>query len=583
MEPIILQREEDMPYQSISLGSMEWNRTGSWRYLRPRFENKVPPCNEGCPAGQDIEGAMVLIGRGKYLEAWDLLKEENPLPGVCGRVCYHPCQSACNRKDFDEAVAIHVLERFVADCASKQGRGIVVNRERRKEKMAVIGSGPAGLSCAYHLARMGYGVTLFEALPVLGGMLRVGIPEYRLPKTVLEGELDQILELGVRAEMNTRLGRDFFLGDLKEYQAIFLATGNHKSKSLGIPGEETKGVISGLDFLREVSLGRKKTVSKRVAVIGGGNTAMDAARSALRLGARPVILYRRTREEMPAFPDEVGEAEEEGIEISFLTSPVRILSENGKVSALECVKNRLGPPDEDGRRRPVEMKDSHFVLPMEEVILAIGEESDLGNVPQQIGAQGKTIPIDERGATPQEGIFAGGDIVSQPHTVVHAIGSGKRAAIFMDGYARGKTWEGLLESLRIGERGNLSMKRYLQGAPKGPLSVPRTVLLKDLNVDYFEPRKRSKAPKSSISRRMNSFEEVNLGFSEEGALEEAGRCFNCGVCNLCDNCYIFCPDAAITRSEGDDSNTVNYDYCKGCGICMEECPRDAIVMEEEEK
>lgn len=583
MEPIILQREEDMPYQSISLGSMEWNRTGSWRYLRPRFENKVPPCNEGCPAGQDIEGAMVLIGRGKYLEAWDLLKEENPLPGVCGRVCYHPCQSACNRKDFDEAVAIHALERFVADCASKQGRGIVVNRERRKEKMAVIGSGPAGLSCAYHLARMGYGVTLFEALPVLGGMLRVGIPEYRLPKTVLEGELDQILELGVRAEMNTRLGRDFFLHDLKEYQAIFLATGNHKSKSLGIPGEETKGVISGLDFLREVSLGRKKTVSKRVAVIGGGNTAMDAARSALRLGARPVVLYRRTREEMPAFPDEVGEAEEEGIEISFLTSPVRILSENGKVSGVECVKNRLGPPDEDGRRRPVEMKDSHFVLPMEEVILAIGEESDLGNLPRQIGAQGKTIPIDERGATPQEGIFAGGDIVSQPHTVVHAIGSGKRAAIFMDGYARGKTWEGLLESLRIGERGNLSMKRYLQGAPKGPLSVPRTVLLKDLNVDYFEPRKRAKAPKAPISRRINSFEEVNLGFSEEGALEEAGRCFNCGVCNLCDNCYIFCPDAAITRSEDDDSNTVNYDYCKGCGICVEECPRDAIVMEEEEK
>ena len=583
MEPIILQREEDMPYQSISLGSMEWNHTGSWRYLRPRFENKVPPCNEGCPAGQDIEGAMVLIGKGKYLEAWDLLKEENPLPGVCGRVCYHPCQSSCNRRDFDEAVAIHVLERFVADCASKQGRGIVVNREKRKEKMAVIGSGPAGLSCAYHLARMGYSVTLFEALPVLGGMLRVGIPEYRLPNTVLEGELDQILELGVRAEMNTRLGSDFFLRDLKEYQAIFLATGNHKSKSLGIPGEETKGVISGLDFLREVSLGRKKTVSKRVAVIGGGNTAMDAARSALRLGARPVVLYRRTREEMPAFPDEVGEAEEEGIEISFLTSPVRILSENGKVSGVECVKNRLGPPDEDGRRRPVEMKDSHFVLPMEEVILAIGEESDLGNLPRQIGAQGKTIPIDERGATPQEGIFAGGDIVSQPHTVVHAIGSGKRAAIFMDGYARGKTWEGLLESLRIGERGNLSMKRYLQGAPKGPLSVPRTVLLKDLNVDYFESRKRSKAPKGPISRRINSFEEVNLGFSEEAALEEAGRCFNCGVCNLCDNCYIFCPDAAITRSEDDNSNTVNYDYCKGCGICVEECPRDAIVMEEEEK
>jgi len=581
-EQIFLKTEKDMPYQPISLASMEWNKTGTWRYLRPRFANKTSPCNEGCPAGQDVEGAMVLIGKGKILEAWELFKEENPFPAVCGRVCYHPCESSCNRAEFDEAVSINGLERFMADTASRQGRKPTwVKREKHKEKIAIIGSGPAGLTCAYHLARMGYGVTVFEALPVLGGMLRVGIPEYRLPKKVLEEEIDQILELGVKAEMNVRLGKGTLLNDLKEYQAVFLAMGNHRSKTLRVPGEDAQGVMSGVEFLRKVGLGQQIALSKRVAVVGGGNTAIDAARTALRLGAKPFIVYRRTKEEMPAFAAEIQEAEEEGIEISFLVSPVRVIAENGRASRLECVKNRLGPPDEDGRRRPVEVKGSNFFLEVDEIITAIGEEADLSALPKKIGIKDNTILTDERGATKQKGIFAGGDIVQQPRTVVHAIGSGKRAAIFIDCLLRKKKWEGLFDSIRIGERGGLSMKHYLQEEEQRVPVSSRTVRLKDLNLDYFEYKKRPKMPKVPPAKRLGSFQEVNLGFTEEAAIEAANRCFNCGVCNLCDNCYIFCPDVAIRKEEG--RNVVDYDYCKGCGICVEECPRDAMVMEEEGK
>lgn len=582
-EQILFKREEDLPYLPVTFGSMAWNKTGTWRYLRPRFENKVSPCKEGCTAGQDIEGAMALIGKGKVLQAWDLLKEENPFPAVCGRVCYHPCESSCNRGNFDEAVSINALERFAADVASRQGRKTLRKGEKRKEKVAIVGSGHAGLTCAYHLARMGYGVTVFEALPVLGGMLRVGIPEYRLPKKVLEEEIDHILELEVKAEVNARLGDGLPWSALKEYQAIFLAVGNHRSKNLGIPGEAAEGIMSGIEFLKSVNLDQKVILGKKVAVIGGGNTAIDAARTTLRLGGKPFILYRRTREEMPAFPAEIMEAEEEGIEISYLVSPVQVRIENGRVSKLECVKNRLGPADEDGRRRPVPIKGSNFIMAVDQIISAIGEEADLAGVPQKIGIKENVIRTDERGGTKQKGIFAGGDIIRQPHTVVHAIGSGKRAAIFIDCFLRGKKWEGLFEAIRIGELGSLSMKQYLQDErDRSPISS-QTARLKDLNLDYFDYKKRQRIAKAPLAKRIGSFEEVNLGFSEETAAEEAQRCFNCGVCNLCDNCYILCPDVAILKQREDGPNIVDYDYCKGCGICVEECPRNAMVMEEEKK
>lgn len=581
-EQLIFKNVDDMPFFSVSLASLEWNKTGSWRYLRPRFENKIPPCNEGCPAGQDVEQAMFLIGKGKYLEAWELFKEENPLVAVCGRVCFHPCELACNRGEFDEPVSINALERFMADMASKQSRHPVQKIEENKEaaKIAVIGSGPSGLTCAYHLRRLGHKVTIFEALPVLGGMLRVAIPEYRLPKKVLEEEIDQILELGVKVEVNCHLGSSLLWKDLQDYEAIFLAIGNHKGKKLGIPGEDLSGVINGLDFLKDINLGKKISLGKKVAVIGGGNTAIDAARSALRLGAQPIILYRRSQDEMPAFYSEVQEAEEEGIEISYLVSPIRILGEDGKVKRLECVKNRLGPPDADGRRRPIEIKGSNFTLEIDQVILAIGEEADLSGIPKNLGTKEKVIITDERGATKQKKVYAGGDITAQPRTVVHAIGSGKRAAIFIDCFLKKKRWEGLIDELRLGQKGSLSMRRYLQGEKREPLSN-QTVRLRDLNLDYFIYEKRRKMPKVKVSQRVSSFAEVHLGLNEEIAILEAQRCFNCGVCNLCDNCYLFCPDVAIRKEPGSGKNIINYDYCKGCGICAEECPRKAIVMEEE--
>ena len=339
--------------------------------------------------------------------------------------------------------------------------------------------------------------------------------------------------------------------------------------------------MSGVEFLKEVNLGKKVDLGKRVAVIGGGNTAIDAARAALRLGAKPLILYRRTREEMPAFPAEVHEAEEEGIEISLLTSPVRVISQDGRVTQLECVKNRLGPPDEDGRRKPVEIKESTYIVEVDQVISAVGEEADLASLPKNLGIKDNKVITDERGATERGGFFAGGDVIFQPHTVVHAIASGKRAAIFIDAHLKKQKWEGLFEELRVGEKGSLSMKRYLQDEKeRAPLSG-KTVLLKDLNLDYFEYQKRVKMPKAKPSRRSASFDEVNLGFNEETAVEEARRCFNCGVCNLCDNCFIFCPDVAIQKGKEGELNIIDYDHCKGCGICMEECPRDVIVMEVE--
>ncbi len=580
---IIFKDVDDMPFLSISLGSMDWNKTGTWRYLRPRFENKIAPCIEGCPAGQDIEQAMVLLGKGKYLEAWELFTEENPLVGVCGRVCFHPCESACNRKEFDEPVSINALERFIADIAAKQGWRIKdkIRPTKMEKKIAVVGSGPSGLTCAYHLARLGYEVTIFEALPVLGGMLRVGIPEYRLPKKVLEDEIDQILELGVKVEVNCRLGGNLTWKDLQSYEAIFLAMGNLKSKKLDIPGEDLAGVVSGLDFLRDINLGKKTIIGKRIAIIGGGNTAIDAARSALRLGAKPIVLYRRTAEEMPALASEVQEAEEEGVEISYLISPVRIEGENGKVNKIDCVKNRLGPPDEDGRRRPIEIKGSNFSLEVDQVIRAIGEEADLQGLPKNLGFKEGMIITDERGGTKLKKVFAGGDITMQPRTVVHAIGAGKRAAIFIDCFLQKRKGEGLIDELRLGEKGSLSMKRYRQDVKdRQPLSQ-QTVRLRDLNLDYFTFKKRSKVPKLKVQQRLNSFAEVNLGFPEEVALSEAQRCFNCGVCNLCDNCYIFCPDVAIRKDPQSGQNIIDYDYCKGCGICVAECPRHALVMEEE--
>jgi NADPH-dependent glutamate synthase beta subunit-like oxidoreductase len=577
---IIYKRESEMPLFPVSSGDMSWNRTGTWRYVRPKYEDKTPPCNAACPAGVDIPMFIGLAGDGRYEEAWNVIREENPFPGICGRVCFHPCESHCNRAEYDETIAINALERFVADQAPPLKPGPNVGK-RRKERIAIVGSGPSGLSCAYHLTRMGYGVTVFEALPQPGGILRMGIPSYRLPKDILDKEIADIRACGVEIKTNARLGGDLSFADLEEYEAIFIATGAHVSRKLNIPGEDLKGVGSGLDLLRDVNLGKAVRIGKKVAVIGGGNTALDSARAVLRLGGTPFILYRRSRDEMPAFDEEVFEALKEGIEIRYLVGPTAIIGHEGRVTQLECIKMELGAEDETGRRRPVPIPESNFTVEVDGVIVAVGEESDLGFLPEDIRVEARMVSTDNAGLTSRKAVFAGGDMAHLDRTVAHAIGSGKRAAISIDCFVRNRNVNGVLAEIRVGEDRTLSIAKYLSEFARR--RAPHVVTFDELNLDYFEHAARNERVKLPVPERVGDFREVNVGLVEQQAVQEARRCFSCGVCNGCENCYIFCPDLSVITDEGVVGYRINYDYCKGCGICIAECPRNALSVEKEAK
>nr|MBC7245313.1 FAD-dependent oxidoreductase [Chloroflexota bacterium] len=567
---IVFQSEAEMPEVTMSLGTTLYNKTGSWRYLRPVYRNKTPPCNRACPAGEDIVQYVGMVNKGNYEEALQRILEENPFPGVCGRVCPHPCEHECNRTQLGGAIAIHALERFLADLPRARTLPILKPVASSAAQVAVIGSGPAGLSCAYQLARRGYRVTVFEALTAPGGMMRVGIPPYRLPREVLDREIAAIEALGIEIRTGMRLGDNLSWQDLKPYQAIFLAIGQHRSHKLGIHGEDAPGVLAGLDFLRRVNLGEKVQVGPRVAVIGGGNTAMDAARSALRLGAPQVsILYRRSRQEMPAIAEEVDEAEQEGIRIEYLTAPVEVLRSDGRVASLRCVRMRLGAPDESGRRRPEPIPGSEYVMEVDSVIAALGQDADLSCLPEGVQVERDRIVIQETAATSAQGIFAGGDAATGFGTVAHAIGSGKRAALAIDCYLRGEP----LSSFP-------PLTEQVHAAPRE--MDPTVVHFEDINLAYFTEEPRIPLPQRTAAERTKDFVEVNLCLAEGDARREAARCFSCGTCNACDTCWLYCPDVAISRHNHTEYE-VNYDYCKGCGVCVEECPREAISIEEELK
>ena len=469
------------------------------------------PCKASCPAHISIQGFIEAINQEKYAEGLKLIKEEMPFPAICGRVCPHPCESQCNRGSIDKPIAIEVLKRFLADVDLDSEMPYIPEKKGQKEeKIAVIGAGPAGLTAAYYLAIEGYPVTVFEKLPVAGGMMAVGIPEFRLPRDILQAEIDTIKELGVEIKLNFEIGKDLGFNDLKkEYKAIFIGIGCHQALKLGIPGEdELKGVIDGLKFLRDINLRKPFLTEQRVVIIGGGNSAVDSARVAKRLGFPEVaILYRRTRDEMPASPWEVDETLEEEIDIQFLTAPVKILSENGKVSGLGCIRMELGEPDESGRRRPVPVEGSEFVVKTDVVVTAIGQQPDLkilsGDWDIETSKRGLILTDPQTGVTNIPGIFSGGDVVSGPRTVVEAVAFGKEVAKSIDHYIKG-------EDLSAG----------LKGDWKGIEFKP----------DDIELKERETMPRIPLLERKRSFKEVDLGFKEEQARREAARCLRiCGI------------------------------------------------------
>jgi 2-oxoacid:acceptor oxidoreductase delta subunit (pyruvate/2-ketoisovalerate family) len=568
----------EMPEISISRGHMDWNKTGAWRTQRPFYEDKTAPCNAACPAGNDIVSFIQKINQGDVEGAWSLIQEENPFPGVCGRVCFHPCESKCNRGRFDEPIAIHALERFVADLASHRSRKVEKILTRGKEKVAIIGSGPAGMSCAYHLARLRYPVTVFESQTLPGGMLRMGIPSYRLPKDVLDREISNIEASGVEIRTGVPIGEKIQIEALNDYQAVFIAAGAHLSRSLKIPGEKGRGILSGLDLLKKINLAGKTKVGERVAIIGGGNTAMDVARSVIRLGKKATILYRRSREEMPAFEDEIVEALEEGVKIRYLVNPIGIKEKDG-LKRLECLRMELGEKDESGRRKPEPIPNSNFFIEADSVIVAAGEEIETSFLPKEIGKKEGIVLTQMDGRTAIEGIFAGGDVATTQRTVAYAIGSGKKAAMAIDCYLRGKNSEEAIRQILIGDGPSISIFRYFNPGEKPRNS--HIVDFEELNMDYFEPSKRRGEEKRSLRERKKGFGEVTSTFTEDAALREGDRCFSCGTCNECENCYVFCPDASILKREGKIFHQVDYDFCKGCGVCFVECPRRAISLEEE--
>lgn len=575
---VIFKNAFEMPMVAISSGDMAWNRTGAWRTQRPFYEDKTPPCRAACPAGNDIVGFIQKITQEDFEGAYQILTEENPFPGVCGRVCFHPCEGRCNRGSFDEPIAIHALERFVGDLAYPSRSMPGKAREKRQERVAIIGSGPAGMSCAYHLARLGYDVTVFESFPEAGGLLRMAIPSYRLPKNVLDRELSRIEALGVKIQTGISLGPDLSLEAFRGYRAVFIATGAHRARRLQIRGERGKGILYGLDLLKRINLHRRVRLGDRIAIIGGGNTAIDVARSVIRLGKRATLLYRRSREEMPAFEEEILEALEEGVKIRYLIQPIRI-GERGGLKRIECLRMALGEEDESGRRRPVPIPDSTVRLEVDQVIVAAGEEIDTAFLPEGLEKQAGIVLTRRDGSTGIRGVFAGGDLTSTQRTVAHAIGSGKRAAIAIDAFLNGRDSEEAIRHHLIGEGPSLSIYDYLHPGEK--TRNPHVVSFEELNLDYFEPAERQREVKRPARDRIRGFEEVSSTLTRGAAIDEAERCFSCGTCNGCEVCYLFCPDLSIPKSGEAFSRKIDYDYCKGCGICFTECPRGAISLQEE--
>jgi NADH-quinone oxidoreductase subunit F len=476
------------------------------------------PCQHVCPIGTQAATYISLIAEGRFLEAFEVILADNPLPSVCARVCHHPCESKCQAGQWASPVAVRSLKRFAVDYALKSGiyppKAAAASPATGGDKVAIIGSGPAGLMAGYQLARRGYDVTIFEALNVVGGALAACIPEYRLPRDRLNADIENIKAAGVKIETNTAIGKDVAFDDLtRDYRAVLIATGAHKSRKLGIAGEEADGILDAMEFLKDVNLGRQVDVGRRVGIIGGGNSAVDAARVAVRMkGCEEVlIIYRRTRAEMPAFTEEVDAAVEEGIQLELLAAPARIVAPQGKLTGIECLRMELGEPDESGRRRPVPVEGSEFVIELDNLLVAISEDPDLSFLGEGHGVEisrwGTVTASPDTFTTNVQGVFAVGDAVTGPNTVIQAMAAGKTAAEMIDKYVRGEE----------------VAREYRLTRPS--MYVP-PVELTEQEADEAE---RPGVPMLAASERTNNFAEVDLCLTEEVAIKEARRCLRCDL------------------------------------------------------
>ncbi len=533
--------------------------TGNWRAIRPVYRDKLPPCNNACGTNEKIQGYLDLVKRGKYLDAYALIKEDMPFPSVTGRVCYHPCEQACNRGQYDEAISIRAVERFLGDLGQALNRDVVKAGKPNGKKVAVIGSGPAGHSAAYQLARLGYKVTILERSPKAGGLNRGGIPDWVLPQAVLDREIERLVEIGIEIKTNVEVGKDVTLDDLKKnYDAAVFCVGLTESNSARAEGEDKPGVIFGLPFLRDIGMGTSKVkVGARVAVIGGGNTAIDCAREALRQGAVEVtmITVEAHPQEMPASPEDLHDMLEEGVELMHGRAMTAVLG-SGKVESLQLYPARFtgkinASPiaiDKDGAGEK---------FAVDTAIIAVGQKAKLDWMPAEYKTERGTIKIDSFGRIANTNFFAAGDVVQlgagQPLMVVNAVGDGKRVAFNLD--------------------------KVLNNVSLEPRTVPIDVIvdLNRMNMTYFPHFPRVKQSMLAPAFRKSTQEEVIQAYSEEQASLEAARCFSCGTCNACDNCYLVCPEPCIVRSvRSNGLYKILVDYCKGCRVCIEECPTGCL-------
>ena len=533
---------------TLGVGSSHANRTGSWRVERPVYVHRGPPCSGACPAGEDIQGWLYHAESGDYRTAWELLVAANPLPAVMGRICFHPCETACNRAELDEAVGINSVERFLGDFALEQGWALPAAGPSTGRRVLVVGSGPAGLGAAYHLRRRGHAVHLVDGADRPGGMLRYGIPAYRLPRDVLDAEIDRILALGVEVELGRSVLDVRAERDAGGYDAVFLAVGAQLARRIDIPAGDSSRVLDALSLLHRVADDDPPRLGRRVVVVGGGDTAVDAARTARRLGATDaVIVYRRTRGRMPAHDEELEAALAEGVTVRWLSTVAGFAGGKLLVETMD--------QEGDGIPRPTGEFEE---LDADSLVLAVGQDTDLSLLAGDAALESEdgVLAVAPSMMTNEDGIFAGGDAAPSDRTATEAVGHGARAARGIDAYLAGGT--------------------ATEPAPAEPATFDR------LNTWYFADAPRTVRPELERIRRRQTFDEVVAGLTEENALFEARRCLSCGNCFGCDNCFGVCPDNAVVKLDTPGEYAFDYDFCKGCGLCAQECPCGAIDMVPEE-